>query len=609
MAIFTRGTQIEQYKVQSLIKENLYTETYRVEDEDGNPFFLKAFITKRMPEKLINTETGVVFEIEHSRKMNHKNIISFISNGILDSIEGTCQYYVTNYFNGELLIEKIQREGKLNPDEAELIFVDILDGLHHIHDQRLFHNDITPRNIMLHTVADSSAEIIDLGHMSAQCSGSVPFDTSDLDVFYCANETFCGMYDEQSDIFAATAVLFTMLTGEVPWKMEFSPAMKRARRAMLLKEKRKEEPINFEELEIPDVLKKVLARGLATTAQNRYRNIAQVVDDLNNPEATTPAEEKPENKRGDNKPNHPSSSSQNPNGGQNANNPNFVEFEVKRGNGNGFKDIAGMEELKTYLSQRVIFVIKNKEKVEKYKLSAPNGLLLYGPPGCGKTFVAEKFAEETGFNFIQVKSSDLASSFVHGSQEKIAQLFTQAERNSPVVICFDEFDALVPDRSNPAAQYSAGEVNEFLSQLNNCSQRGIFAIATTNRPDKIDSAVLRTGRIDKQVYVPLPDKEARKKMFMLHLQGRPYDENHIDAEKLADLANGFIASDIAYVVNDAAMIAAFTDQIITHELLETSIKNTHPSLRADTLQMYEEIKQKMENTERRQMQRTPIGFK
>ena len=269
-----------------------------------------------------------------------------------------------------------------------------------------------------------------------------------------------------------------------------------------------------------------------------------------------------------------------------------------------------MKELKTYLSQRVIFVIKNKEKVEKYKLTPPNGMLLYGPPGCGKTFVAEKFAEETGFNFILVKSSDLSSSYHHGTQEKIAQLFKQAEQKAPIVICFDEFDALVPDRSIPANQYSATEVNEFLSQLNNCSKRGIFVVGTTNRPDKIDPAVLRTGRIDKQVYVPLPDKEARKEIFLIHLKGRPYDEQLIDAEKLSDLSDGFIASDIAYVVNDAAMIAAFTDQPITQALLEETIRNTHPSLRKDTLKVFDEIRQKMEGVERSNLNERPkIGFR
>ena len=599
MAIFTRGQQIDKYTVQRLIKENLYTETYRVEDEDGNPFFMKVFVVKRMPEKLINADTGSVFEIEYCKKLKHKNLVSFIGQGTIHEEEGDCQYYVTNYFSGELLAEKIQREGKLDPQEALSIFRATLEGLQYMHEAGIYHNDITPRNIMLSTSTGGTPEIIDLGHVSERCTGKVPFDTSDLEELYCANETFGGMYDEQTDIFAVMAVLYKMLTGESPWYMEFSETMKRARRAMLIKEKRKEEPIDFDILNLDDRIKVILAKGLAVAYQDRYRNVGQILADLDSEEKPEAPKPKKEEKKQDN-----------PSGGfsRDTESPNKVDFEIKRGGGNGFKDIAGMEELKTYLSQRVIFVIKNKEKVEKYKLTTPNGMLLYGPPGCGKTFVAEKFAEETGFNFILVKSSDLASSFIHGSQEKIAQLFKQAEKKAPIVICFDEFDALVPDRSNPGAQYSAGEVNEFLSQLNNCSQRGIFVVGTTNRPDKIDPAVLRTGRIDKQVYVPLPDKEARKEMFLLHLQGRPYDESKIDAEKLSELSDGFIASDIAYVVNDAAMIAAFTDQEITEDLLETSVKNTHPSLRIDTLQIYDDIKRKMENTERRNMARRRIGF-
>ena len=598
MAILSRGQQIDKYTVQSLIKENLYTETYRVEDEDENPFFMKVFVTKRMPEKLINVETGTVYEIEYCKKLKHKNLVSFISQGMIHDEEGDCQYYLTNYFSGELLAEKIQREGKLDSQVGLSIFRAVLEGLQYMHEAGIYHNDITPRNIMLHA-SDAIPEIIDLGHTSERCAGKTPFDTSDLETLYCANETFGGLYDEQSDICAITAVLYTMLTGQAPWRMDFSESMKRARRAMLIKDKRTGEPIDFDSLELDDRIKLILAKGLAVAYQDRYKNVGQILADLDSEEKPKIPKHKKEENRQDN-----------PRGGfsRDTDSPNKVDFEIKRGGGNGFKDIAGMEELKTYLSQRVIFVIKNKEKVEKYKLAAPNGMLLYGPPGCGKTFVAEKFAEETGFNFILVKSSDLASSFIHGSQEKIAQLFKQAEQKAPIVICFDEFDALVPDRSNPGAQYSAGEVNEFLSQLNNCSQRGIFVVGTTNRPDKIDPAVLRTGRIDKQVYVPLPDKEARKEMFLLHLQGRPYDEGKIDAEKLSELSDGFIASDIAYVVNDAAMIAAFTDQEITEELLETSVKNTHPSLRADTLQIYDDIKRKMDNTERRNMSRRRIGF-
>lgn len=595
MSTIQNGQIIGKYTIQSLIKENLYTETYRAEDEDHHPYFFKAFVTKRMPEKLVNTETGHVCEIEYCQKLSHRNIISYVDSGTFESEEGPCQYYLTNYFSGELLSERILRQGKLTVDEALSIYREVLNGLKYLHDLNpsLSHNDLTPRNIMLPAVT-GSPEIIDLGHVSPPCNGKTVFDTSDLNVFYSANETFIGTFDMQSDIFSATAVLYTMLTGKKPWDMEFNNEMKRSRKAMLMKEYRKEHPLDMETLEVDERIKVVLVKGLALQYNDRYKNISQIFHDLDG--ETTP--QRPEEKKEE--------SSGTPRGGyqRREESPNKVDFEIKRGTGNGFQDIAGMQDLKDFLNQRVIFVIKDRERAEKYKLTPPNGMLLYGPPGCGKTFVAEKFAEETGFNFALIKSSDLASSYLHGSQEKIAQLFKQAEAKAPVVLCFDEFDALVPDRSNPGSQYVTSEVNEFLSQLNNCSQRGIFVVATSNRPDKIDPAVLRTGRIDKQVYVPLPDKEARCEMFQLHLQGRPCGD--INTEQLAELSEGYIASDIAYVVNDAAMTAAFTDQLISEEILETAIANTRPSLRKETLCTFEDIRRRMEGIERRNIR--PIGF-
>lgn len=592
--------------MQSLIKENVYTESYRVEDADGNPYFLKLFVVKRVPEKMLNKESGYVYEIEHSRTMKHSNIVSHISCGTYYSAEeGNCQYYVTSYFNGELLIERIHRLGCIDADSALHIYRDVLEGLKHMHDLGLNHNDITPRNILLPT-GDGPAEIIDLGHTSGRCNGTVTFDTSDLELPYCANETFAGLYDEQSDIFSATAVLYTMLTGKQPWAMELPEGIKRSQAALKLKDYRKSNVINFDAIDVDTRVKIVLAKGLAVSYHERYKNVDAVLRDLNGDAEPV----KPKSGEGRSAHSHrpDSRNGQGSGADQQSQSPNHVEFDIRKGNGNGFKDIAGMQELKDYLTRHVLFVIKNKDKVAKYRLSAPNGMLLYGPPGCGKTFVAEKFAEETGFNFVIVKASDLASSFVHGSQEKIAQLFKQAKDNAPIVVCFDEFDALVPDRSNYAAQYSAGEVNEFLSQLNNCSERGIFVIGTSNRPDKIDPAVLRTGRIDKQVYVPIPDKEARREMFLIHLKDRPFDENKIDADKLAEMSDGYIASDIAFVVNDAAMIAAYTDQDITQELLETSLKNTHPSLREDTIKMYDEIRVKMDTTERSNLARRKVGY-
>ena len=599
MSAIKNGQIIGKYTIQSLIKENAYTETYRAEDEDHNPFFFKLFVIKRMPEKLVNDETGIVYEIEYSRQLNYFGIISHVDSGKFEAEEGLCQYYVTNYFSGEMLSERIRREGRITEEEALTLFTEILGSLQYLHNQNpaLCHNDITPHNIMFRLADSKTPELIDLGHVSVFASGKTVFDTSDLDVFYSANETFRGIYDQQSDIFAATAVLYTMITGQRPWDMEFPENAKHIRKATLLKDFRKEHPLDFEAIEnISPRTRVILAKGLAVNYENRYKNVEQILEDISGEKEPEASARKGEKSEGTRTTTHR----------QEKDNPNKTNFEIKKGTGNGFKDIAGMQDLKTYLNERVIFVIKDCERAEKYRLTPPNGMLLYGPPGCGKTFVAEKFAEETGFSFVLIKSSDLASSFLHGSQEKIAQLFKQAEAQAPVVLCFDEFDALVPDRSNPGSQYVTSEVNEFLSQLNNCSQRGIFVVATSNRPDKIDPAVLRTGRIDKQVYVPLPDKEARREMFLLHLQGRPCGE--IDAERLSELTEGYIASDIAYVVNDAAMTAAFTDQLISEEIIETAVANTHPSLRKETLRTFEDIRCRMEGIERSNMGRPRIGF-
>ena len=618
MALLQSGQQVDGYRVQSLIKANVYTETYRVEDASHQPFFMKVYIMKLVPQKLINPTTGLILEIEYSQKIKSRNVVSFISNGTINTEQSQCQYYVTNYFSGELLAEKLYREQKLPEATAVRIFAGVLEGLQHLHKQGIYHNDITPRNIMLCASTAGTPEIIDLGHASLKCSGNVPFDTSDLEVFYSANETFAGIYDEQSDIFAATAVLYTMLTGKVPWRLHFDDDAAFTRKAMLVKMCRKNEPINIDKLNISDNLKAVLTKGLALSYIDRYNSVDEILplldveplpsedeQPLQSP-AQTPKDSGPAMDKSD-KRGSSDYRGRGDDGGYNPNDPNRVNFEIKTGGGNGFADIAGMAELKSYLEQRVLFVLRNKEKAAQYRVTIPNGMLLYGPPGCGKTFISEKFAEESQFNFVLVKSSDLASSFVHGGQEKIGKLFKLAEKNAPIVICFDEFDALVPDRSTRAAEYSSGEVNEFLTQLNNCSKRGIFVIGTTNRPDKIDPAVLRTGRMDKQVYVPLPDAEARKEMFAIHLTDRPCEES-IDTARLAELTEGFIASDIAYVVNDAAMVAAYTDKLISQQLLETTIGNTHPSLRQDVLKVFEQIRQKMEGIERTNIVQR-IGYK
>ena len=459
----------------------------------------------------------------------------------------------------------------------------------------LCHNDLDPSNIMLYGIKEQQPEIIDLGHLSERCGGRVWFDTTDINPLYHADETRVGIFDEQTDLFSATAVLYYMLEGQAPWQIDLPTEGDYKSRFVNLKQYRKSNPLRLDELPYSNRVKRILYYGLQVKSQDRVSSVdelLQMIDDA-----------------------APCADTQQPSGGKSSSDsiqrgmhqsPNYVEFQIKKGTGRGFEDIAGMAELKETLNKQVIFVIKNEELAKQYRINSPNGMLLYGPPGCGKSFFAEKFAEETGFNYLFVKSSDLASSYVHGSQEKINQLFEQASHNTPIVICFDEFDALVPDRS--WNNVSAEEVNEFLTQMNNCSSRGIFIVATSNRPDKIDPAVLRTGRIDKTVYVPLPDHEARKELFSLYLKNRPVEDN-IPVDELAQLTEGYIASDIAYIVNDAAIRAAYTRTMITEDLLRTSLHDTHPSLRSESIAQYEEIRRKMEDTNRRNISDNRIGFK
>lgn len=584
MAILQNNEKIGQYTVQTLIKSNLYTETYKVVGENDIPYFLKLFLLKNIPVQLVNNETTLVKEIEYCRKLNHQNIVSFIDSGRIDKEESECQYYITNYFHGTLLVDYIKGKDKLSESESLQIFRGILNGLKYLHNQNpcLCHNDLDPSNIILSNTNNKEPEVIDIGHMSERCCGTVWFDTTDIDPLYHSNETMVGIFDEQSDIFSACMILYTMLTGKTAWEYEISATGSYRERIESLVQHRKSNAIDLSHLNVCDKIKIILKRGLELKSQDRFSSVEEIISLIDSRESANTKDTTNTERESKFESSHQS--------------PNYVEFQIKKGNGKGFEDIAGMRELKESLNKQVVFVIKNKEVAEEYKITPPNGMLLYGPPGCGKTFFAEKFAEETGFSYLLVKSSDLASSYVHGSQEKIRQLFDQAEKNSPIVVCFDEFDALVPDRS--WNNVSSEEVNEFLSQMNNCSKRGIFIVATSNRPDKIDPAVLRTGRIDKMVYVPLPDFEARKEMFAIHLKGRPQDDS-IDLDELAKKTEGYIASDIAYIVNDSAMVAAFTRTKITGNHLCNSIQNTHPSVRTDVMKTYEDIRKKMEDNNRR----------
>ena len=239
----------------------------------------------------------------------------------------------------------------------------------------------------------------------------------------------------------------------------------------------------------------------------------------------------------------------------------------------GFADVAGFDELKHRLSDEVIWPLKNKAKAAKYRITPPSGMLLYGPAGCGKTFFAQKFAEETGFSFKLIVPSDIGGMIIHETQKKVAELFEEAQREAPCIICFDEIDAMVPRRtSTPGLEYQNTEVNEFLAQMNNCGEKGIFIIGTTNNKDLIDPAALRTGRLDYHVEIPKPDRIQRAELFRVCLQNRPMGSD-IDFESLAMSTDRFTASDIAFVVNKAALAAAKADLLISMDIVSRCISD------------------------------------
>jgi transitional endoplasmic reticulum ATPase len=186
------------------------------------------------------------------------------------------------------------------------------------------------------------------------------------------------------------------------------------------------------------------------------------------------------------------------------------------------------------------------------------------------------------------------------------QLFKEAKSKAPCVLCFDEFDAFAPDRASLSHSANlSGEVNEFLSQLNNIGNEKIFIIATTNNPEGIDPAVLRSGRIEHKFYIPAPDFEARKAVIKLATLNRPSAEG-IDFDHLAKLTEGYVTSDLSLIVNDAAMNAAYARKFITQSMIEEAISNYRPSVSKEVINEHEEIRKRIESDT---TTRNRIGFK
>jgi len=594
--ILPKGFSIDdKYSILLFIKQGSNAETYRVKGNDGKLYFLKLFNYSKLQRSAFDSENNLL-EIELLKNVKHDNIVSYKDSGELIYENKKFGYLVLNFIPGETLAERISREHFKTYYDVQQIILDVLNGLNYLHTlpEPIIHNEITPHNIMLDLSEDvPKAKIIDFGYARLFHQSTKVYNKVGLNLNYVASECFNGLYSPQSDIFSVGAVMYQMFFGMPPWFKNISKFQTDRTNAeeIILQERNKPLPfpkISDDFVGYDEKVNLILKKALSQDTDNRFQSAKEFIDAING-DIEIEDIDKVQKVKSDNKPEK--------------------KIQSKNAKGKGFDAIAGMKELKQQLQLDVIDALHNPEEYTKYGLTIPNGMLLYGPPGCGKTFFAKHFAEEVGFNFMLVTPSTLKSRYINATQENIAKMFEEAEKNAPTIIFIDEINELLPNRDSDAHEMAISAVNEMLAQMDRTGEKGIFIIGATNYPDMIDPAMLRAGRLEKKFYMPPPDFEARKSMFEMYLKNRPLDFG-IDYDELSRLTENYVSADIELLVNEAARLALKNKKRISMAILTEVIKNNKPSVTLQELKKYELIKAKMdgENIEQKN-ERPRIGFK
>jgi SpoVK/Ycf46/Vps4 family AAA+-type ATPase len=260
--------------------------------------------------------------------------------------------------------------------------------------------------------------------------------------------------------------------------------------------------------------------------------------------------------------------------------PDTSAFDVERSSIT-LADVGGMKTVKERLTAAFLAPLRNPELRALYGKSLRGGLLMYGPPGCGKTFIARALAGELGAKFISVGISDILNMYIGESERNLHELFALARREAPVVLFFDEIDALGQRRSLSRSSGTRNTVNQLLNELDGVdgSNEGVFVLAATNQPWDVDPALRRPGRFDRTVLVLPPDLAAREAIFRYHLASRPVEG--IDLAALAKASDGLSGADIAYVCEVAAE-RALTDSALSGVTRLITMRDVTGALREAT---------------------------
>ncbi|RLM34054.1 CDC48 family AAA ATPase [Haloarcula sp. Atlit-120R] len=276
--------------------------------------------------------------------------------------------------------------------------------------------------------------------------------------------------------------------------------------------------------------------------------------------------------------------------------------------------VGGLEDTKERLRETIQWPLEYEDVFESMDLEAAKGVLMYGPPGTGKTLLAKAVANEAQSNFISVKGPELLNKFVGESEKGVREVFSKARENAPTVVFFDEIDSIASERGGGTTDSGVGErvVSQLLTELDGIEDmENVVVVATTNRPDLIDDALLRPGRLDRHVHVPVPDEDARRAIFQVHTRNKPLADG-VDLDELARRTDGYVGADIEAVAREASMAATreFINSVdpeeigdsvsnvrVTMDHFEHALEEVGPSVTEETRERYDEIEQRFDRAE------------